>query len=630
MRAVWILGLAASLAGQDADRRTVQPEPLKTSITVSEKITAEVPGVVSRLDDKSLASRPGVSLDDRLRDVPGFSLFRRNSSLVAHPTTQGVSLRGIGSTGASRTLVLFDGIPANDPFGGWVYWTRFDPEALESVEISRSASSSVFGDRAMGGVVSLLTPAPRSRRWTAGLDAGNQGIFDARGGYADLFGRLGVSALVRGLSTDGYYIVPPEVRGAVDRRAGADFMAGDLKLDHFGGIRRLGLQVNVLTERRDNGTPLQRNSSSLGTLGAHYSDEKFALTAYHSRGEFRSGFSAVAANRASERATFRQQVPSQDWGGSAVWRRVAASRNLVLGADLHRPSGESRDTLFPAGFRLGGGHLWQQGLFAQSDLALGRRGRFHAGLRHDFTGRGRRFWSPSVGVVFPEGPRRWRASAHRSFRAPTLNELFRDFSVGNVLTRANPDLRPESLVGGEAGMDWQARAALARVSLFWNAIDDLVGNVTLSSAPNQIIRQRRNLVAAATRGVEIELHKNLRRFRASAAYLFVDSRLENRLRIPQVGRHQGSAHLLYDSGSTLASIGIRSYSLQFEDDLNRFRLPGFAAVQVAARRRLARGFSILASAENLLNRTYLVGISPNPIIGAPRLLRAGVRWDSGQ
>ena len=70
---------------------------------------------------------PGVSLDDRLRDIPGFSLLRRSSSLVAHPTTQGVSLRGIGSSGASRTLVLWDGIPVNDPFGGWVYWTRLLP-----------------------------------------------------------------------------------------------------------------------------------------------------------------------------------------------------------------------------------------------------------------------------------------------------------------------------------------------------------------------------------------------------------------------------------------------------------------------------------------------------------------------
>lgn len=102
--------------------------------------------------------------------VPGFSLFRRSSSLVANPTTQGVSLRGLGSSGASRSLVLWDGIPLNSPFGGWIYWTRVSPEQLDRVEVSRGASTSVFGDKAMGGSIGLFTGGlftgqtlPRSR-----------------------------------------------------------------------------------------------------------------------------------------------------------------------------------------------------------------------------------------------------------------------------------------------------------------------------------------------------------------------------------------------------------------------------------------------------------------------------------
>ena len=108
------------------------PEPVKTSITVVETISAETPANVSTLDASDLQQTPGVNLDDRLRSVPGFSLFRRSSSLVANPTTQGVSLRGLGSSGASRTLVLWDGIPVNDSFGGWVYWTQSTNLAIAS------------------------------------------------------------------------------------------------------------------------------------------------------------------------------------------------------------------------------------------------------------------------------------------------------------------------------------------------------------------------------------------------------------------------------------------------------------------------------------------------------------------
>src|SRR5258708_5354857 len=62
-----------------------KPEPVRTTITVVEKIAAETPANVTILDNAALDQSPGANLDDRLRDVPGFSLFRRSSSLVANP-----------------------------------------------------------------------------------------------------------------------------------------------------------------------------------------------------------------------------------------------------------------------------------------------------------------------------------------------------------------------------------------------------------------------------------------------------------------------------------------------------------------------------------------------------------------
>jgi len=58
-------------------------------------------------------------------------------------------------------MILWDGIPLNDPFGGWVYWTRVAPEDLNIVEVSRGGSTSVFGNLVMGGVISL-TSRPES------------------------------------------------------------------------------------------------------------------------------------------------------------------------------------------------------------------------------------------------------------------------------------------------------------------------------------------------------------------------------------------------------------------------------------------------------------------------------------
>jgi len=165
------------------------------------------------------------------------------------------------------------------------------------------------------------------------------------------------------------------------------------------------------------------------------------------------------------------------------------------------------------------------------------------------------------------------------------------------------------------------------VTLYRNSIEDLITNVTLSSTPALIVRQRRNAASALTRGVDINAQKNYRNFRAEAGYLYAESRYVTGERIPQVPKHQGSAQLSYDRKSTLASISVRSFAYQFEDDRNTFLLPGYASVQAMVRQRLTKSLSANVAVENMLNREFLVGFSPVPLIGSPRLWRVGLRWD---
>ena len=118
---------------------------------------ADVPASINVVTNEQIEQSPAVVADDVLRQVPTFSLFRRTSSLAANPTAQGVSLRGIGPSGVSRTLVLLDDIPFNDPFGGWVYWTRVPMMNAERIEIIDGATSSLYGNYAMGGVINIVT-----------------------------------------------------------------------------------------------------------------------------------------------------------------------------------------------------------------------------------------------------------------------------------------------------------------------------------------------------------------------------------------------------------------------------------------------------------------------------------------
>lgn len=597
---------------------------------MSERVTTEAPASVTPLSRELVRTMPGVNLDDRLRLVPGFSLFRRTSSLVANPTTQGVSLRGLGSTGASRTLILWDGVPLNDPFGGWVYWTRVSPDDLEQVEVSRGASTSVFGDRAMGGAVTMFSREPVARRLTASYEGGNLNTHQATAGGSLFLGkRWAVSGQGRAYTSDGYYLVPEEYRGSVDTRANARFAGGSARVDYMGDRDRFFTRFDMLSEERDNGTEVQYNSTTFGTIAGHYTREfsrsLLSATGFHSRGEYHASFSAIDASRNSERLTMLQTVPSDATGGALFWQSHGSIWNATLGADLNRAEGYSIERVFPAGNRTNGGVQWQYGLFAQGD-AQWRNARFYGGLRRHMTG-SREFWSPSAGATLALGAWRLRASGYRAFRAPTLNELFREFRAGNAVTLANPALQPEALTGVETGVDWRHDNTVVSLTLFRNDLSDLITNVTRSVTPQLITRQRDNAAAALVRGVEATLRQSWRRWRAEFSWLYADSRFSTGLRIPQIPKNQGSAQLFWTTSKTFLSGGVRSSSLQLEDDLNLFRLPGFAVWHITVRQRVGGPWSLTFAMENALDKDVIAGYSPVPTLASPRMIRAGVRFD---
>lgn len=601
-----------------------------TAITVAERVEAEAAASITTWGREEMAAPAGVNVDDRLRMIPGFSLFRRSSSLAANPTTQGVSLRGLGSTGASRTLVLWDGVPVNDPFGGWVYWTRLAPEEFERVEVSRGAATSVFGDRAMGGAVALFSRTAAVRRWSAGYEAGNRNTHQLSGSGALGLGRgWWVSGQGRAFHTDGYHIVPEAARGAVDTQAGVRFAGGAARADWSGAKDRLFARVDVLAEERENGTVLQRNSTGLGTAAAHYTRETgrglLSALGYHSRVEYRASFSSIGAGRATERLTSLQSVPAEATGGALLWRTGAAGWNVMGGADVTHAEGVSRETLFPAGRRDGGGTQTQHGLFVQGDRAW-KATRWTGGLRRHVAG-SREFWSPSAGAAVARGQWRARASGYRAFRAPTLNELYREFRVGNAVTLANARLAPEALTGAEAGVDWRGERTQVTATWFRNEMEDLITNVTRSVTPSLITRQRDNAGGAVTNGAEASVAHRRGRWRMEANWLMARSRFGGALWLPQIPRQQASGQVQWLGERAWWAVGVRGSGLQFEDDLNRFVLPGYAVWHATGRVRLGRGWWVVGAVENAFDREVAAGFSPTPLVGAPRLIRAGIRYE---
>jgi outer membrane receptor protein involved in Fe transport len=252
-------------------------------------------------------------------------------------------------------------------------------------------------------------------------------------------------------------------------------------------------------------------------------------------------------------------------------------------------------------------------------------------------------WSPRAALLFQATERwAWTASAYRAFRAPTLNELYRAFRVGDVLTTANAGLRAERLTGGETGALFTGPGGrvTARGTLFWMDVDRTIANVTLSSVPGLITRQRQNLGRTRSRGIEAEVTARAGdRWTLAAGWLFADSEVVDApaqpdlagLRLAQVPRQQATLQARFDDPRLLsASLQARWTGDQFDDDQNRFRLNGFTTVDALVSRALGsrlRGVSVFAAAENLTGERYDIARTPLRSVGPPRTLRAGIRID---
>jgi outer membrane receptor protein involved in Fe transport len=635
----------------------------RVTVTASRRAEAlgDTAASVLVLSASDLRTTAGLELDDALRQVPGFALFRRTPSRGANPTTQGATMRGLAGSGASRALVLEDGVPLNDPFGGWIYWGRVPRVAVDRVEVVRGGGSDLYGSTALAGVVQVVRAGTDAPRLDAELITGDQdlgeGSFFAGGRRGGWGGRVAAEVF----STSGYFPVPASLRGSVDKRLSTRHHGGDLTVERAIGDGRLFLRGGGYRDSRGNGTELQENATEInqGVLGLDLPSAGGGLRfrADLSSQDYDQTFSAIAADRGTERLTSLQHVPSDSSGLSLQWTRPLGARNvLVAGAERRVVSGESDEDAFTGTATVSsaaGGRQRATGLFIEDAWTLGSRLILHGGLRYDrwtnvdgfqtagsttrnLADRGETAWSPRGSAVLKLARRvSLTGAAYRAFRAPTLNELYRPFRVGNVVTLANSDLGAERATGREAGLLVGLGDAVSlRATAFQMDAKDTVANVTLSFAPTLITRQRQNLGAIRSRGVELDGEARMGRYLVLAAGMaFLDAKIRAApdpgligKRVPQVPRRQGSAQLRYDPPQGFSfGVQARFAASQWEDDLNSLPLDSYWTVDALLGRSVNQWVSLFLSGENLANIEYDVGRTPVRTVGPGRTIRGGLR-----
>ena len=467
------------------------PEPPAQAIIVTGRALpdpeSERAFSVESIGSAELHNAPSHQLDEVLKQVPGLQLFRRSDSTSGHPTSQGVTLRALGGNAASRALLILDGVPQTDPFGGWVNWPAYDPAGLERG--SNCPRRRKRGARTGCPCGRHRHEQPCRRAADMSVEGGSRQSLIGRG-YVGVEAGAGLFTLnVRGSRGSGFVPLTEETRGPVDRAA--PYREGSVRGRWIAPVASdVELQASGLAflDTRERGLPFTDNRTrgvdgSIRLVGS--GRWQWAATGYAQWRNFRSSFASVDDQRTTAtRVSLQDSVPSNGIGGSVEIRPpTGRAVELRLGADMRLVNGETRELYAysagqPSRRRIAGGETATTGLFAEG-VWTRRALTLTGGVRLDHwsisdgmlverlleTGEttreehypSRSGWRPTAraaALIDLKGGLSLRSAAYLGWRLPTLNELFRPFRAGADATAANPQLDPERLAGVEAGVQY--------------------------------------------------------------------------------------------------------------------------------------------------------------------------------
>jgi len=633
---------------------------------------------VERIDRRTIAQSPSHQLDEVLKQVAGLQLFRRSDATSGHPTSQGVTLRALGGNASSRALLILDGVPQTDPFGGWVNWPAYDPSMLAGVRIIRGGGSVTDGPGALAGTIDMVS---RMDAGTSGdLFAGSRSSLEGSGraGFAIGDGLFTISG--RAARSSGFIPITEQTRGPVDQPAPYREWSGRSRLvAPLGGDVEAQATIDGFHDFRTRGTDFTQNrtngaDASLRLVGR--GAWQWSALGYWQWRNLMSSFASVSDRRLSaSRVSLQDSVPSRGLGASAEVRPpLGANIELRLGADARRTTGESREFYSysdgqPTRRRLAGGETWTAGAFAETTASLGeviltggaRVDHWIVSDGHLFERilasgdvtrdehdpkRGGRLPTGRAGASFSLGTVKLRSAAYLGWRMPTLNELFRPFRAGADATAANPALDPERLAGIEAGADWTRGPFHLTGTIFANRLRHAIANVTLGEGPGTfpgvgvvgpggLYRQRQNIDAVTSRGLEAsaswssgpwllrtDVSWTHARVSASGSAAPLDG-----LQPAQTAPFAATLSAGWQRDGRSAELLLEHVGPQFEDDLNTRQLKPATTVGAFLAWPLSRRLQIVARGENLLNATVEAGLNSDGSIerATPRTLWIGLR-----
>ena len=613
-------------------------------------------------------------VEDALRQIGGLQLFRPASTRSANPTSEGITSRGFAGNAASRMEVTLDGAPLADPFFGFISWGSLIGQPLQRGELIRGGGQG--GPGALTGTLKLSSAVSSQ----LSLRGGSRNSYEGNGMLAVPVegGAFGISG---GYSQgDGYLLVknPGSVDIATKYRQWS--LAGTMqgKVGSFDVTARIaGFDDQRLRGVED--ADITSSGGDFGVSAVSAATWHPRLVAYAKLRDFSTVTRPIDATRTTANTTLDQmKTPSYGWGFEASVEPPLGERSaLQLGVAYRAADGRTEEAAtyvagVPTKGRVAGGDQQVASAFFDGSQRVGDnvlltasarvdRWRQGDGRIHEFmlgsgvttideisearsgtegSGRIGAMWQPASAVFL-------RAAGYRSWRLPTLNELYRPFRVGANATAANPLLKPERLVGGEASLSYQPLDSVnLSVTGYRNRMDDLIAKVTLGQGPGNfpmvgfvgaggLYTQRQNVGEIESKGVEAEMKLPVGPFDLRGSLAYAHARVRggptDGMRPSQAPELSGSVSLGWSHAGFEVLGTLRHFGARYEDDRNTRRLPAATTIDASIAVPVFESTQLVFSAENLTDSESPVGFSGSQFErGQPRTFWAGVRWVPGR
>ena len=493
----------------------------------------EVPLNTTILTKEVLEVSPDQTIDQILKNVPGV-ILNDTPYYQKDPTGQSINVRGLGN---ARTLVLIDGLPANDAFYGTVQWNLVPMSSIDSVEFIRGGVSSLWGNYGMGGVINIKTKTPTNSQQEVSASTGTFGTSNVAASK-DLMASEALQLRLSAdyFATDGYQniatIAPGSPANIKNGQGPASSHNSNMRLQGYfkpssdtNGFFRVGYHtMSDLSSGYAFATNIMQETDLAGGVTTRLDDKaKVDVNFFYENTGFNKQNGSTTAVQGARGATAPYNYPYINANYKDPYSTVGASAQFtqeatglidqyVAGIDARNIAGSNQTNNLNTGggvtaVNYAQGQQTFYGLLGQIkskssiiplETTLAARldqwnsqtpTSYNAGSNgvptyQNVSSQSKTQLSPTLGLLYKLS-NDWdlRSAAYQAFHAPGMNNTLRSYGSGTGYSFANPNLTPETMTGYEIGTDYRWKGGFTQLTAFNNYIQNAI--VSYKIGPSQ-------------------------------------------------------------------------------------------------------------------------------------------------